>query len=218
MRTRLIGIATSLALVVTACGGSDGDSESESGDSSEASTESDDSSDSGETAAPAGGASTYAAELEDGTTLTVRFDVAETDPVIAPFAEFRQEAGVADPVVWLVGSLEVPADYDDTTGPATGRFLTFVPAGGQVISESNITSTFACGQLDDWFGAPTGDEANALNESYIGVVNGACNGQTFGVPAESGGTTDYAMIVEGSTIPDFESVFAGLLTELEPVG
>lgn len=212
MRTRIFGIGTALALTVTACGGSDGDTSSESDGASESGAAAD------ETTAASGDASTFAAELEDGTMLTIRLDVAETDPVVAPFAGFREQAGATESVVWIVGSIDVPADYDDSTGSATGRFLTFVPSGGAVISDTNTTSTFACGKLDDWFGAPTGDEANALNEAYIGIVNDACNGQTLGVLADTGATTDYAMLVEGSAIPDFESVFAGLLTELEPVG
>lgn len=211
MRTQLVGIGTVLALTVAACGGSDGDTGSASDVGSEPAAAED------EATQSAGDSSTLTGELENGTVLTVRLDVAETDPVVAPFAAFREQAGAADAVVWIVGSLDVPADFDDATGPATGRYLTFVPPGGEVISDTNPISTFACSKLDEWFGAPTGDDGAALNEAYIGIVNGPCNGQTLGVPADAGATTDYAMVIEGSAIPDFESVLAGLLTELEPV-
>ena len=165
-----------------------------------------------------GGATTFAAELEDGTTLTVRLDVEESDPVVAPFVAFRDLAGASEPVVWIVGTLEVPADFDESAGPATGRYLTFVPPDGERVSESNPTSEFACSELDDWFGTPSGDEGAAVNEAYIEIVDSACDNQVLGVPVEAGTTTDYAMVFDGTDLPDFGSVWAGLLTELQPTG
>lgn len=205
-------LSATVVLFAAACGGSDSDSEP-AGEPSSADTAVEQSDDAPST----GDGSTYRGELEDGSTLTVYLDVDESDPIVAPFAAFRELAGVTDPVVWVTGSIEVPADYDDSTGPATGRFLTFVPAGGEVISDTNVTSSFACGELDEWFGAPSGDDAQELNDAYLEILGDSCDGQSLGVIADTGATTDYAMVIDSDVLPDFDSVFAGLLTELQPV-
>mgnify|MGYP001812293363 FL=1 len=223
-RSALVAVGV-LALVVGACGGDDDESGGDAG-GDDASADQVEGSDPGDTDAPeassdsagtAGSGNVYSGELEDGSVLTVTFDVDETDPLVVPFVDFREQAGVADPVVWITASLEAPGDFDDVMGPPTGRFLTFVEPGGELISETNPTSTFACSRLDTWFGSPTGDEGAALNEQYISIVREQCDGQTLGVIGEAGSTTDYVMVFEGPSLPEFESVYAGLLSELEPV-
>ncbi len=213
MRTTVLLLPTAL-LVLAACGASDDegdDAPAERADDTPTETGAE-----GETDAPIADATTFSGELEDGTTLTVRLGVDESDPVVAPFVAFRERAGATDPVVWIVGSLVVADDFDDTAGPAPGRFLTFVPPGGELIDETNPISNFACSELDEWFGAPSGDGAQALNDAYLTIVDEGCNGQTLGVIAEAGATTDYAMVIEGDIQPDIEAVYAGLLTQLEP--
>lgn len=211
-----------LALAVAACGGDDDESGDDAGSDDapaeqDESSESDDAGDSDDSGDATGSSNVYSAELEDGSVLTVTLDVEETDPVVAPFVAFREQAGATDDVVWITGSLEAPADYDDPTGPPTGRFLTFIAPGGDRLDESNPTSDFACGQLQDWFGEPTAEEGLALNEAYLEILDTSCGGQVLGVVGEVGATTEYAMVVEGSSLPDFESIYAGLLTELQPV-
>lgn len=213
---------SALSLALAACGDDDDSSGDESADAAEPEAETDGDAaepeaDAGESSGSSGGGNVYGGELEDGTSLTVTFGADETDPLVAPFVAFREQAGVTDDVVWITGSLDAPADFDDAMGPPTGRFLTFVEPGAELIAETNPTSTFACSELQEWFGTPTGDEGAALNDAYIAILGESCDGQTLGVVGEIGATTDYVMFVEGTSIPEFDAVYAGLLTELQPL-
>ncbi len=212
----ILAVTTTAALLLAACGGSDDDSgdaapsEESSGDSAHESAGAGDSNGAG----GSGPATTYRGELEDESILTVELDVAESDPAVAPFAAFRETTGATDPVVWITASVEVPAGVD-----GSGRYLTFVEPGAEPFDEDGTAiADFACAELDTWFGTPTGDDATAVNEAYLGIFENACGGQVLGVVAPGGATTDYVLALAGSELPTFDRVLAGLLTELEPVG
>ena len=201
---RRVAVLSASLMLVAACGGSDDSSSAD--EPAEAESSDDDGEADGDDSDPASGdGSTFRGELEDGSVLTVRLDVEPTDPVIAPFVAFREQAGATDPIVWVVGSLEAPDDFDTALGPPTGRFLTFVEPGAEQIADTNPTATFACSELDDWFGTPEGDAAVALNESFVDIVESTCGGQTLQVLGEPGTTTDYALIINGDAVPEFEA-------------
>lgn len=198
-----------LALVAVSGCGSDSDSPDDASTDAEGAA-TDDGGDE-----PAGDGSTFTGELEDGSTLEVRLDVAADDPAVAPFEEFRTAAG-ADDVTWIVGEITVP---DGTDG--TGRFVTFVEAGLDPMDDDPLdpddgisNSEFACSTIDDWFSGIT-EPDQAIMDDYTALYEGPCGGQTMQVIAPAGETTTYVMTYDGP-LPEFEKLMAGLATELSP--
>ncbi|HSL56792.1 MAG TPA: hypothetical protein VK866_03020 [Acidimicrobiales bacterium] len=204
----LVMIAAVLALAA-ACGGDDDD-----GGANDGGATSDTAADAAEGADQPAPDGAWSGELEDGSTLAVRLDVAADDPAVAPFAELRDRFGVDDPVTWIVGEITVP---DGTDG--TGRFVTFLAEGADPLDDDPLdpddgisNAAFACSQLDGWFAAlaeATEDDVAAYNA----VFTDACGGQTLQVLAPGGATTTYVMVYPGP-LPDFATVRAGLATEL----
>lgn len=198
-----------LALVAGACSDDDSSAEDQVASDSDAPGTSEDG------GSTEGGASTYAGELEDGSTLTIELDVDADHPAVAPFEAFRAMTEADEPT-WVVAEITVPDGVD-----GTGRFVTFIEEGMDPLDDDPldqtdgiVASSFACSEIDDWFGtvdAPTED----LNDAYFEVYDSVCGGQTLQVLAPGGETTTYVLVLDGP-IPPFETITAGLTNELEP--
>jgi|GEM_PF-6412950 hypothetical protein len=168
----------------------------------------------GEEPGPSGeGGSTYAGELEDGSTLTIELDVPADHPAVAPFEAFRAMTEAPEPT-WIVAEITVPDGVD-----GTGRFVTFIEEGLDPLDDDPtdqadgvVASGFACSEIDGWFGtveAPTEE----LTDAYFEVYDSVCGGQTLQVLAPGGETTTYVLVLDGP-IPPFETLRAGLTNEL----
>lgn len=206
MRRAVAPLCLSLGLVLAACGGDDGGTSGGGGDT---------------TSPPAGGAGNrYEVTLEDDSTLVVTLGVDASSAAVAPFEAYRQLVN-GPTVVWVVGEITPPSGTD-----STGRFVTFVAPGANVLdddplddSDGIVSAGFACSLVEQWIsaeGAP--DLTEELTAEYNRMVGEVCGGQTFQVPAPGGQTTTYVMAVEGSTLPEFESLYAGLAYPMSPIG
>jgi hypothetical protein len=159
---------------------------------------------------------TYEGELRDGSRLVVHLDVPADHPAVVPFEEFRAYTEADEPT-WIVAEITPPEDLD-----GTGRFLVFLEAGADPLDDDpadptdGITnSDFACAAIEDWF-RQAFNKDQALNDAYMKVYDGPCDGEAFQVLAPAGETTTYVMVYEGD-LPDFEVLQAELGTELTPV-
>ncbi|HWL42576.1 MAG TPA: hypothetical protein VNQ73_06500 [Ilumatobacter sp.] len=158
----------------------------------------------------------WTAELDDGSTLTVRLRAPIDDPAVAAFEEFRQTADGPD-LVWIVGEVAVPAEVAEGTG--SGRYLTFVTGDGDPMTDDpddptdGVTAAyFACSLLTDWLGtAPAEDVLAAYNDLY----SGPCAGNPLSIRAASGTTTTY-VLAHPAPLPQFDELLAGLITPLTP--
>ncbi len=206
-RLAALSLAAALAGTLASCGGG-GDDGGAGGGASSTSTDA--------AAADVEGAGTrYEGTLEDDSTLVVRLGVPADDPAVADFDAFRSLTGAEEPT-WIVAEVTVPEGTD-----GTGRYLTFAAPGVDPLDDDPSdpddgvsSSTFACSTLDDWYAlADPSDEA--VTEAYQGLYEGPCAGQTMQVLAPGGESTTYVMIYDGE-LPEFETVRAGLASELSP--
>lgn len=161
-------------------------------------------------------ASVWSGQLPDGSTVTVELDVSDDDRRVAPFEALR-ELGSGE-VVWLVGSIEVPAGATE----ASGRFVTLVEPGGDIedddpfdAGDGVVSATFACSRLDAWWEAAGPDTDR--DRLFEGLFAKNCGQQPLQVPAPAGSVTQYVMVIDGDELPNIERVMAGLDVELAPV-
>jgi hypothetical protein len=161
------------------------------------------------------GATQWRGTLPDGSTLEVELGVPPDDRRVAPFEALRALGG--DEVIWVVGEIEVPG----TEADASGRFVTLVAPGADVADDDPfdptdgvVSARLACSQLDTWWeAAPPGSGRDQLFE---GLFAKTCGQQALQVPAVPGEVTRYVMTIEGTELPAFDRVFAGLDLALEP--
>lgn len=161
-------------------------------------------------------ASVWSGQLPDGSTVTVEIDVPTDDRRIAPFEALR-ELGAGE-VVWLVGTIEVPAG----TTEASGRFVTLVEPGGDVEDDDPfddgdgvVSASLACSRLDAWWEAAGPDTDR--DRLFEGLFAKACGRQPLQIPAPAGSVTEYVMVIDGDELPSIGTVLAGLDVELTPV-
>lgn len=189
-----MGLALAFALLAVGCSGDSG----------------------GDEPATAPGAMRWRGALDDGSTLEVELGVPPDDRRVAPFEALRALGG--EEVVWVVGEIEVP----EGEPAASGRFVTLVAPGADVAEDDPfdaadgvVSATLACSQLDAWWdSAPPGSDRDRLFE---GLFAKTCGQQALQVPAVAGAVTRYVMTIEGSELPPFDRVFAGLDLPLEPL-
>ena len=160
-------------------------------------------------------AEVWTGQLLDGSTVSVEIDVDPGDRRVAPFEALRA-LGAAE-VVWLVGTIEVPAAATE----ASGRFVTLVEPGGDVedddpfdANDGVVSASFACSRLDGWWEVAGPDTDR--DRLFEGLFAKSCGRQPLQIPAPAGSVTQYVMVIDGTELPSIERVLAGLDVELTP--
>jgi hypothetical protein len=215
MRAGRLLLLSLLLVLAAACGGDDNDAGDGGSDGSEhedatgdGGTDDGDEADAGEASASS---DTWSGELESGAPITARLWVEPTGDGIEQWEELRQMLGA--PEYQLV---EVTVDNTGSDEQETGRFLTFV-VGDDPLDQENVTeSTFACSAATMWQGdtAVDAEEMQAINDAYNSVLEDLCDGQTAQVLVPPGEEVTYWVVVEGSSPPQFDTIYAGIANEL----
>jgi hypothetical protein len=212
MRTRRMLLLSLLLALSTGCGDDDS-GDGGGGDDGRDDPEQEDATTDGSDGDAAGDAEIWSGELESGAPITARLWVEPSGEGIAQWEELRQMLGA--PEYQLV---EVTVDNTGHDEQETGRFLTFV-VGDDNLDQENVTeSTFACSAATTWQGDTPVDaaEMQEINDTYNAMLEDFCDGQTAQILVPAGEEVTYWVAVEGSSPPEFDTIYAGIANELQP--